>query len=133
MKFALRKFRHGIKQMYHEGVTRNIMFNWRSSRDIRLINSIKQFFCNVRNKDLSQSFMIPPKIFEKHKVVFCELILNFKTSERYHDYGIKGSSFLNVLREVMGSMPNRRNLIQFFQNEVIQILWIGLYPAEMSS
>jgi hypothetical protein len=111
MKFALRKFRHGIKSMYHEGVTRNVMFNWRSSRDIRLIDSIKNFYCNVRNKDPSQSFMIPEKIFERHKVIFCELILNFKIPDRYKDYGMQGSNFLNIIREVMGSMPNRKNLI----------------------
>ena len=46
MKFAVRRFRHKLKDAFHEDITRNIMFNMRSARDKRLISTIKKFFCH---------------------------------------------------------------------------------------
>ena len=67
--------------------------------------------------------MIPDKLFEKHKVYFCELILKFKNEKRFADYNLsiddQLSKDLKVLKEVMTSMPNVKNLQTFFAHEVI--------------
>ena len=131
MKFAVRKFRHKLKDAFHEDITRNIMFNMRSAKDKRLISVIKKFFCHQRKGNYDRSFMIPDKIFEKHKVYFCELILKFKNESRFSDYNLEINeqiSFdLKVLKEVMTSMPNVKNLQHFFSHEAIQCLWMGLW------
>ena len=75
--------------------------------------------------------MVPDKIFEKHKVYFCELILKFKDERRFKDYELEitdeQSDDLRVLKEVMTSMPNVKNLQSFFSHEVIQSLWMGVW------
>lgn len=58
--------------------------------------------------------MVPESIFDKHQVYFCELILKFKDENRFQDYDLKvneqQSQELKVLKEVMTSMPNVKNL-----------------------
>jgi hypothetical protein len=109
----VRKFRHNLKETFHEDVTKNIMFNMRSAKDKRLIAIIKDFFCRKR-KVKKLSLMVPNEIFEKYKVYFCELILKFKQDDKFNDYDIEISEEqgfdLKVLREVMTSMPNIKNL-----------------------
>lgn len=131
MKFAVRRFRYKLKNAFHEDVTRNIMFNMRSAKDKRLISTIKKFFCSQRKNDYEKSFMVPESIFDKHQVYFCELILKFKDENRFQDYDLKvneqQSQELKVLKEVMTSMPNVKNLQSFFNHEAIQCLWMGIW------
>lgn len=80
--------------------------------------------------------MVPESIFDKHQVYFCELILKFKDENRFQEYDLKvneqQSQELKVLKEVMTSMPNVKNLQSFFNHEAIQCLWMGVWnnPAD---
>jgi hypothetical protein len=77
--------------------------------------------------------MVPIKLFDKHQSVFCELILKFKNQQRYQDYEVVGDPFIHVIKEVMDSMPNKKNLEQFFSHEAIQCLWSGLWRKQIDA
>jgi hypothetical protein len=65
-------------------------------------------------------FDVSEKLFEeKCEVFFCLIHYDKQYYKRMHEYSLRKLNFLETMREVFGSMPNKKNLKIFFDHPVI--------------
>jgi hypothetical protein len=65
-------------------------------------------------------FGVSAKLFEENcEVFFCLIHYDKQYYIRMHEYSLRKTKFLETMREVFGSMPNKKNLKIFFDHPVI--------------
>jgi hypothetical protein len=89
---------------------------------------------NMRKRTLMfftelSSYEIPLDFYLKNEEVFFKLIHNtYDESKRtdIHD-GMDHMPITELFKDTFGQHPNKKNLMQFFSNEVVRCLWKGAF------